>query len=344
MKILAFTGIRSDYDLLSGVFRRLHKDPQFEIGLIVSGAHLSPTYGLSVKNIEADDIPIIARIESLIDSNTSASRLKSASIVLQGCLPCLEAYKPDLILYAGDREDVIVGALTGAFLRIPTVHFFGGDHATDANVDNLVRHAASKLSTFHFVSHPQHAQRLQCIGEIQERIRVVGNPALDRFVTTPLISKQKTLESLGKPQWDNYALVIYHPILGEEAHAAEYFNQVLSAVNASGTPAVVNYPNVDAGSREIIAAMEQWKSNDNFIFFKNLHSEQFTNLMRHASIMVGNSSAGLLEAPIIPLAAVNVGSRQRGRLAANNVLFVDQDEAAIRQGIAQALSTGFQNN
>lgn len=341
-KILAFTGIRSDYDLLSGVFRELHKDPQFEIGLIVSGAHLSPTYGLSVKNIEADGIPIVARIESLIDSNTNAGRLKSASILLQGCLPSLAAYQPDLILYAGDREDVMVGALAGAYLRIPTAHFFGGDHATDANVDNLVRHAASKLSTFHFVSHPQHAQRLQSMGEIPERIHIVGNPALDRFIATPLISKQQILESLGKPEWENYALVIYHPILGEEADAARHYEQVMSAITALGIPAVVNYPNVDAGSREIIAAMEHWKEHDNFVFFKNLPSAQFTNLLRHATVMVGNSSAGLLEAPIIPLAAVNVGTRQRGRLAAENVLFVDQNEAAIQQGIARALSADFQ--
>jgi UDP-hydrolysing UDP-N-acetyl-D-glucosamine 2-epimerase len=341
-KVLAFTGIRSDYDLLSGVFRALHQDPQFEIGLIVSGAHLSPTYGMSVENIETDGIPIIARIESLIDANTSTSRLKSASILLQGCLPSLEAYKPDLILYAGDREDVIVGALTGAYLRIPTVHFFGGDHATDANVDNLVRHAASKLSTFHFVSHPQHAERLQHMGEMPERIRIVGNPALDRFVATPPISKEKNLEILGKPSWKNYALVIYHPILGEQNHAARHFEQVLSAIDAAGIPAFINYPNVDAGSREIIAAMDRWKENDNFVFFRNLPSVQFTNLMRHASLMVGNSSAGLLEAPIIPLAVVNVGSRQRGRLATNNVIFVDQNEAAIRQGISEALSTEFQ--
>ena len=180
------------------------------------------------------------------------------------------------------------------------------------------------------------------MGEIQQRIYIVGNPALDRFIATPPIGKQSILKSLGKPEWESYALVIYHPILGEEDDAAQYFEQVMTAINGSGIPAVVNYPNVDAGSREIIAAMEKWKENDNFVFFRNLPSEQFTNLMRHASVMIGNSSAGLLEAPIIPLATVNVGSRQRGRLAAKNVIFVEQNEPAIRQGITRALSDDFQ--
>ncbi len=341
-RILAFTGIRSDYDLMSGVFRALRDDPQFDISLIVSGAHLSPTYGLSVRNIEADEIPILCRIESLLDSNSSSGRLKSAAILLQGCLPIVEAHAPDLILYAGDREDVIVGALTGAYLRIPTVHFFSGDHASDANVDNPVRHAASKLSTFHFVTHPSHAQRLQRMGEPPERIRIVGNPALDRFVSTPPMTREELLASLSKTEWQRYALIIYHPILGEEEQAARHFEQVLSAVEESGLPAFVNYPNVDAGSREIIAAMERWQAHEGFTFFKNLSSEQFVNLMRHAEVLVGNSSAGILEAPLLPLAVVNVGSRQRGRLAADNVIFVDQDPDAIRQGIEQALSEEFQ--
>ncbi len=342
IRILAFTGIRSDYDLLSGIFRHLHKDPEFDIGLIVSGAHLSPTYGMSVQNIESDGIPIVARIESLLDSSSNASRLKSAAILLQGCLPFIETYQPDLILYAGDREDVMVGALSGAYLRIPTVHFFGGDHASDGNVDNPVRHATSKLSTFHFVSHPQHAQRLQRMGENPERIHIIGNPALDRFTSTPDIDKKDLLESLGQPAWDEYALVIYHAILGEERNAAQHFSQVLSALDSAGLPALVNYPNIDAGSREIIAVMDKWQNKRNIAFFKNLPSTQFTNLMRHASVMVGNSSAGLLEAPMIPLAAVNVGSRQRGRLAAANVIFVNQNENAIAEGIRQARSDEFQ--
>jgi len=342
-KILAFTGIRSDYDLLSGVYRALLHHPAFDIGLIVSGAHLSPTYGMSINNILSDGIPIIARIESLIDSDTSSARLKSASILLQGCLPSIESYDPDLIMFAGDREDVIIGALAGAYLRIPTLHFFGGDHAVDGNVDNLVRHATSKLSSFHFVSHPRHAERLKCMGENPERIRVVGNPALDRFVQAPGLDKAEVLAHFKAEEWHDYVLVIYHPILGEEDRAGEHFEQVLRAISSLGLHAIVNSPNVDAGNRSILDIMEKWKQNGDFRFFRNLPSTLFTNLMRHASIMVGNSSAGLLEAPMVPLAVVNVGSRQRGRLAAANVIFVEQDQDAIETGILEALSSRFQN-
>lgn len=341
-KILAFSGIRSDYDLLSGLYRSLHQHPDFEIGLIVSGAHLSPTYGMSVNNILADGIPIVARIESLIDGDSNASRLKSASILLQGCLSSIDAYDPDLIVYAGDREDVMVGALAGAYLRIPTAHFFGGDHATDANVDNLIRHAASKLANVHFVTHPQHAERLLSLGESPHRIHVVGNPALDRFVHTPRMDKNTILSRFDAGEWDDYALIIYHPILGEEDHAGHHFEQVLAAIDTMGLRAMVNYPNVDAGSHAIIAAMERWKQHDNLRFFRNLPMDVFVNLMRHASLMLGNSSAGILEAAMIPLPVVNVGSRQRGRLAADNVIFVDQDQNAIEAGIGKVFSPDFQ--
>jgi len=343
MRILAFTGIRSDYDIMSDVYRSLHADIDVEFGLIVAGAHLSPAFGMSVRQIEADKLPIAMRIESLLDSNTPSSRAKSAAILLQGCLPFIEAFAPDLLVYAGDREDVIVGALTGAYLGIPTAHFFGGDHATDGNVDNPVRHAASKLSTFHFVSHPQHSQRLQRMGEDPRRIRMVGNPAIDRFVRAANIDRATLLRSLGRTDWNEYAIVIFHPILGEEANARRYFLEILHALDITGTRAFINSPNSDAGSRDIISAIEGLHGRENFAAFRNLPSVEFVNLMRHAALLVGNSSAGLLEAPSIPLGVVNVGTRQRGRLAAANVVFVDQGAEAIAQGIRRVRSADFQN-
>ncbi|TAM45943.1 MAG: UDP-N-acetylglucosamine 2-epimerase (hydrolyzing) [Gammaproteobacteria bacterium] len=342
MRVLAFTGIRSDYDIMSGVYRALHADDGVTFGLIVAGAHLSPTFGMSVRHIEADGLPIIGRIESLLDSNTPSSRIKSAAILLQGCLPFIESFAPDLLIYAGDREDVMVGALSGAYLGIPTAHFFGGDHATDGNVDNPVRHAASKLSTFHFVSHEQHARRLQRMGEDPRRIRIVGNPAIDRFVHTPHMDRATLLRSLGRPDWSEYAVVIYHPILGEEANAKRYFMELLEALEITGVRAFINSPNSDAGSRDILSAIEGLQNRENFAAFRNLPNDVFVNLMRHAALLVGNSSAGLLEAPSIPLGVVNVGARQRGRIAAANVIFVDQGAKAIAQAIQEVRSAGFQ--
>jgi len=341
-RVLAFTGIRSDYDLMSELYRKIHADSQLELGLIVSGAHMSSSYGYTVKYIREDHLPIIAEIESLLDSDSPGSRIKSASILLQSCIHTIISFNPDVILYAGDREDVMVGALAGAYLKIPTIHFFGGDHAVDGNVDNPVRHAASKLSSLHFVAHEEHKHRLLKMGEPANRIFVVGSPALDKFVSTQHLNKQNVLNRMNCPQWEDYALVIFHPILGYEEMTGTYFANILQALMDLKIPAFISYPNVDAGNKQIIEIIEKNRDNQQFVFYKNLERTLFVNIMRHALFMLGNSSAGLYEAPSIPLGAVNVGKRQKGRINAGNVLFVEEDVVSIRNGITQVLSQEFQ--
>ena len=181
-KILGISGIRSDYDLLYSLYRKLNKDKSFELKLIVGNAHLSRTYGSSISNIELDNIDIIAKIESLIDGDSNSSRLKSLSIFLQNSIDVIATYDPDIIIYAGDRFEVIIGSLIGGYLEKPTIHFYGGDHGTDGHIDNPIRHATSKLSTFHFVTIDEHKERLINMGENKERIKVIGSIALDRFI------------------------------------------------------------------------------------------------------------------------------------------------------------------
>jgi len=343
-KIIAFTGIRSDYDLLSGLYKRLASDSEIQFGLIVEGAHLSPSYGYTVKYIEEDNLPILAKIESLFDSNSRSSRIKSASVLLQCVLHTVEHFDPDLIIYAGDREDALIGALIGAYLGIPTIHFFGGDHAKDGNVDNPVRHAISKLSSVHFVSHQSHVERLLKIGEPKNRIFCIGSPALDKFTEEHNMGKKELLRELGMPQWEDYAIVIFHPILGDEESSAAAFNKILSVLREMNIKAFVSYPNVDAGNRNIINLIEEIIQHDSeqaFYFYRSLPRSIFVNLMRHALFLIGNSSSGIIEAPIIPLPAINVGRRQMGRYQAGNVVFVDEEEEEIRRAIREVLSREF---
>ena len=181
-KILAITGIRSDYDLMSGVFKLLRDDAAIDFRLLVGGAHLSQTYGHSIDAIERDGIPILCAVESLLDADTRRARLKSASIFLQGSIDVVANWAPELILFAGDREEVWIGAMLGTYLGIPTVHFYGGDHTVSGHVDNPVRHAASKLASVHIVTIDEHARRLEAMGERPDRIHVIGNLSLDNFV------------------------------------------------------------------------------------------------------------------------------------------------------------------
>lgn len=342
LKVLAFTGIRSDYDLLYEVYQKVNSHEKMELNLIVSGAHLSHSYGHSVDLIERDKFKILAKIETLLDSDTPSARIKSGSILMQGCLPFVESFNPDVILIQGDREDAMVAALVGAYLDIPVLHFFGGDHASDGHVDNPVRHAVSKIATAHFVIHQSHVERLISIGEPQERIFLIGNPALDRFKKIPILSKKEVFESLGFSGWNEaYAVLVFHPILEERESAARQFDSILEVLKEKGIPAFVGYPNVDAGNRSIIHKIESLKEDKNFFFYRNLDRNIFVNLLRGAQFLIGNSSLGILEAPTLRLPAVNVGMRQRGRLHASNVVFSNVDVKSISESIDQVLEPSF---
>jgi UDP-hydrolysing UDP-N-acetyl-D-glucosamine 2-epimerase len=342
-KVLAFTGIRSDYELMSSLYSRLNEVEDFEIKLIVSGAHLAETYGYTIKEIKKDKIGILAQIENLIDSNSRTSRIKSLAILLQDCIHTVAAYNPDVILYAGDREEVAVGGLIGTYLRIPTIHFFGGDHAADGNIDNPVRHAVSKLSSLHFVSNEEAKQRLIKVGEDKKRIFNVGSPSLDKFNSTETLSKKKIVHILGKTTWDNYAVMMFYPLAGEEDKAGQYFEEILIALEKKSINTFVSYPNIDSGNKKIIEIIKKYDNKENFRFYKNESRDIFINLLRNSLFMIGNSSAGLYEASMLKLGAINVGKRQKGRLCAENVIFAQQGIDNIIKAIEDVSTNEFKN-
>jgi len=344
-KILAITTIRSDYDLMSGVFRLLANDPDIDFRLLVSGAHLSAAYGRSVDLIRGDGFKILLEVESLINGDTLQSRLKTASIMLQGSVDVVAAWQPELILYAGDREDVLLGGMLGAFLGIPTVHFFGGDHEKDGHVDTLLRHATSKLSSFHVVSIEEHRRRLLRMGESSARIFVAGSVALDKFMPQEGVREidWRRVVPAGR-QLDGYAMLIYHPVEEERERAADYFENILVALRNRGIPAMVSFPNSDPGNHSIIERMARYQDEPGFWFYRNLGREEFIGCLRGARFLIGNSSSGILEAASIPLAAINVGLRQRSRYCGQNVLFCGNGKDDISAAIGTVLSPGFQES
>lgn len=344
-RILGMSSIRSDYDLMSGVYRRLARDPDVDFKLLVSGAHLSPAFGRSVDLIRQDGLEILAEVETLISGDSKSSRLKTAAGLLAGALEMVRGYNPDTLVYAGDREDVLIGAALGAFLDIPTVHFFGGDHAADGHVDNPVRHATSKLSTAHFVSVDEHAKRLAHLGEDSRRVYVIGSVALDKFIAEPHLDRATTLAGLnakphamdGRP----LAIFIFHPIDQEMALAPGYVRSAVGVLIKRGYHVLIGAPNVDPGNNAVLTAMHEVAQSPEVTFYGNTARAYFVNLMRHAALMVGNSSAGLLEAASVRLPVINLGERQRGRLCGGNVVFSNGDTASICAALDQVESVGF---
>ena len=336
MRILSITGNRADYDLMSYLYRYFNRDPDIEFGLVVTGAHLTTNYGSSIEDIKKDGNSIVAEIEDIFDSSHNGSRAKTTGILIQSLTDTVRNFHPDILIAAGDREDVLAMAVVALYMRIPFLHFFAGDQADSGNVDNLTRHATSKIATAYFVSCDEHKKRLLAIGEEETRIYNIGSVALDKFREEPVLPVEEVLKVLGLQGqgFEKYALLIYHPpaeIVGENLE----IEAILRTLAERGIKTVVSHPNTDFNNHAILEKYALYKDNPNFYFYHNLSRNLFVNLYRHAVFQIGNSSSGVCEAASIPIPVINVGSRESGRGNSENVIFV-QD---YRKGLSKAIET-----
>jgi UDP-hydrolysing UDP-N-acetyl-D-glucosamine 2-epimerase len=342
MKILAFTGIRSDYDVMSSLYRKLHNCKSVDLQLVVSGTHLSKAHGYSIKQIYDDKFNIIAKIKSLPDFDTKATRVKSAAELFAKSIDVVEHYKPDLILYAGDREDVIVAGIIAVYLAIPSIHCYAGDHGTSGHVDNPIRHATSKLASAHFVTMEEHKMRLVSMGEARKRIFVTGNFALDNFKHFEPFGVDRIENQLNAPSLrDGFALLIYHPAPDELGELETNYRNILDALASKKIKTFVGYPNSDEGNSRIINVFEDYQDNSNFIFYKNLDRELFLSIYKRSKFIIGNSSSGICEAASIPIPAINIGTRQENRHAGLNVISCRASKNDICLAIEKATNNCF---
>lgn len=337
-KILGITGIRSEYDIMSSVFRAIQEHPSLDLGLVVTGAHLSQAYGCTVEQIRRDRFPIVEEIESLINGDGLASRVKGLAIQMQGLVQTVVRERPDMLIVLGDREEAMTTALVGAYLNIAVAHIAGGDRVV-GNVDDQVRHAVTKLSHLHFVTNKESYDRIIRLGEQPFRVHDTGNPGLDRLVQEPDLTAAELTARLGFEILDAepMLLVIQHVISTESDQAYQQMKATLEAVKELGIKTVLSYPNSDAGGQQLIRAIREYEALSFLYTAKNIPRPEFVNLMRRAGCLLGNSSAGILEAPLLHLPVVNVGNRQKGRLHAENVQFVPHHVAAIKAAVTKAL-------
>lgn len=336
--ILGVTGIRSEYDIMSSVFRAISNHSKLDLSLVVTGAHLSDNFGCTISDIKKDGFIIEDEIESLINGDRASSRVKGLSIQLQGLVQTISRVKPHILLVLGDREEAMTTALVGAYMNIPVAHLCGGDRVV-GNVDDQIRHAVTKLAHLHFVTNDESEKRIIGLGEQIFRVFNVGNPGLDRLINTPLLECADLSERLqfelsdGEP----FLMLIQHVISTEIERAYEQMRVTLDAVKEMGIKTILSYPNSDAGGQQIIRAIEEYKNLPNLFVAKNIPRLEFINLMRRASCLLGNSSAGILEAPLLKLPVVNVGNRQKGRLHAENVQFVNHNKQEILFAVDRAI-------
>jgi len=339
-KVLAITGIRSEYDILYPIIKTLSEDPEFEVAVVASSAHLSTLHNFTLDKIKQDGFRIADCIDSLFMTNRNVQRSKGVGILTYGLTQTIEREKPDYLLVVGDREESIATALVGNYMNILVAHLGGGDPVY-GNADDPIRMAVSKLCHIHLVTAQQYADNLIGLKEDPFRIFFVGNPAFANIEDTEHKSLAEVSDYMNFDITDGrYLVLVKHPLSSEEGEAYFQMKTTLSALEEfclkNDFKVVASYPNSDPGSYDIIQAISEFENKDFIKFNHTLPREYFVNLMRNTKALVGNSSMGILEAPYYKLPVINVGNRQKGRLNAGNVVFVPYEVNAIVNQIEKA--------
>jgi len=247
--------------------------------------------------------------------------------------------KPDIILLLGDRAEMLAGAIVGTYLTIPVAHIHGGD--ISSTVDEIVRHAITKLAHIHFPATEKSAERIIKMGEESWRVHVVGAPGLDLIVNEKLLSKEEICKNLSLDPKKPIFLVIQHPVTMEIEQAEKQMRETMEAITHLKQQTVVVYPNADAGGRKMVEVIKEYEKYPFIKLFKNIPHKEYLSLMKYAAVMIGNSSSGIVEAPSFKLPVVNIGTRQEGRERANNIIDADYDKEEIKKAIKKALSPEF---
>lgn len=334
-RICVVTSGRADYGLLAPIVRALQAEPGLEPRLVATGAHLDPEFGETVRQIEADGLPLAARIPW--GPGPAADR---AGRVLSGLAAFLTADRPDVVLLVGDRFEILAAAQAAALAGVPVAHLGGGD-VSEGAMDDAFRHAITKLSHLHLATHADAALRIRQLGEDPARILVVGNPALDGLVAAAEAVTDAELERrLGAPLGPRNLAVTFHPVtLLPDAGAAE-FEALLAALDdlGPGWTLWVSEPNADPGGEGLRTRLHDWARNRPNVHVRAAFGPTFPALVRRCAAVVGNSSAGLAEVPSLGVPTVDVGERQRGRLAGPSVVHAAPTPADVRRALDQALT------
>jgi len=339
-RIGVVTVSRSDYGHLRPVLEALRRAPDLELLLLVAGMHLASEFGLTVRDIEADGFPISARVEMLGGGDTPEAVAAATGRGVAGFGEAFARLRPDVVVVLGDRFEMLAAAVAALPFALPVAHIHGGE-VSEGAMDNQIRHAITKLAHLHFASAEPHARRIAAMGEEPWRIHTVGAPGLDRLATTEPLPRAALARELGLPEAGPWLLVTFHPVTLEYRDTAAHIAELLAALEKTDGFIVITYPNADTAGRLIIERIEEFAGRHprRCRLAKSLGERLYLSLLRHADLMIGNSSSGLIEAPSFGLPVVNVGSRQRGRLRGANVIDVEPSREDILRGIeaAQAL-------
>jgi UDP-hydrolysing UDP-N-acetyl-D-glucosamine 2-epimerase len=313
--------------------------------LFVTGMHLSPDFGRTVESIEKDGFEIQEKVEMLLASDTPEGVAKSMGLGTLGFAQAFSRWKPDFLVVLGDRFEMYAAVVAALPFKIPIAHIHGGE-LTEGGIDEALRHSITKMSHLHFVATEEYSRRVIQMGEEPWRVIISGAPSLDNLKEFVPLSPAELEARVGMALPERgFLLVTFHPVTLEFERAGEQIDNLLAALAMIDMPVVFTHPNADTAGREVKNRIREFvDKTPSARALENLGTRGYFSLMARAGAMVGNSSSGLLEAPSFKLPVVNVGTRQRGRVRAANVIDCDCKKEEIVDSLNRAISHEFRDS
>jgi GDP/UDP-N,N'-diacetylbacillosamine 2-epimerase (hydrolysing) len=344
-KICVVTGSRAEYGLLRLIMHEINDDPNLTLQVLVTGMHLSPIFGLTYKEIEADGFRIDFKVESLNSSDTPIGIAESMSKGLIGCAEAFSHLRPDVIVVLGDRFEIFAATAAALVAKIPVAHLHGGETTVGA-FDEAFRHSITKMSHLHFVAAEEYRNRVIQLGENPKNIFLVGGLGVDGIKRSNLLEKEELEKSLDLEFQPRSLLVTFHPVTLEDETSEVQMKELLSALsNLPDTTLIFTMPNADTGGQALIKMIENFvQKTSNAYSFISLGQQRYFSCIAQVDGVVGNSSSGLAEVPSFKKGTVNIGNRQLGRLLASSVINCEPKEGKIREALDKLYSMDFRQS
>ena len=342
-KICVITGTRAEYGLLYWLMQEIKQDKSLELQVIATGMHLSPEFGLTFKEIEKDGLAITKKIEILLSSDTPAGISKSMGLAMIGMADAFEELSPDIIVLLGDRFEILSAAAAATVSRIPIAHISGGESTLGA-MDEAFRHSITKMAQLHFPSTEIYRKRIIQLGENPENIFNVGATGVDNIKKLKLLNKAEFEQSINFKLNKKNLLVTFHPVTLEKASAENQFNELLLALESlKDTNIIFTMPNSDTDGRVLIKMIEGYvnKHKENTAAYTSLGQLRYLSCLQFMDAMVGNSSSGIIEAPLFKIPTINIGDRQTGRIMSESIINCAPEKESIKAAIEKAYNPNF---
>ena len=338
-KICVVTGSRADYGLLRPLMRAIQNSDRLQLQVIATGSHLSALHGDSLREIRHDGFAVDRLVPNLSEDDSGPAICRAAGLAIIGIGEALEALSPDILVVLGDRYEALSAGMAATLLRIPIAHIHGGE-STGGLVDEACRHSLTKMASLHFCAADAYRQRILQLGEPHARVYQVGAMAADCIAELRLLKRFELRKDLGIEFGKVNFLVTFHPVTLEKGRARTQIEQVIAALDSfSQANIFLTLPNAEAESLSVIETLDLFaRANPGRVYlFASLGQERYISLMRQCDVVIGNSSSGLIEAPLVKTVSVNIGSRQMGRLRGPSVIDATPTYESIVAAIKLAL-------